>query len=84
MTTPNEIGRLKAEEEIEMALAKYGKTEKRITTIAIDKQLWTLFRAKCLMEDKTATAVISGLVTDYLKKGTQKNVANPQFRRLKS
>ena len=83
MTTPNEIGRLKAEEEIEMALAKYGKTEKRITTIAIDKQLWTVFRAKCLIEGKTATNVITDLVTGYLKKG-KRNGSHTEFRRLKS
>lgn len=38
----------------------------------INKDIWTKFRIRCLQESKTATAVVEKMITDHIKKATQR------------
>ena len=73
MVTPEERGKVKATEEIEYTLARYGKgpANKKITSVLIDKDLWKAFRVKCLSEGQSAGDTLSALINAYLKGGNK-------------
>jgi hypothetical protein len=82
-TSPNEIGRMKAEEEIESTFARYGKgTSQKVNIgVLVDATTWRRFRAHCIQEGKLAGHTLTIAMQRYLE--GEKNGSNPQFRRRK-
>ncbi len=49
-----------------------GKVKRTTPTIAMDEDLWTELRMQALRERTSASAIITRLVSDYLKKSKKK------------
>ncbi|MFH1545073.1 MAG: hypothetical protein ABIE23_03230 [archaeon] len=43
-------------------------SEKAKTSLTLDKDLWKKFKVKCVQGEKSYTAVIEGLIKEWLKK----------------
>ena len=84
-TTANEIGRMRAEEEIESTMARYGKGTSKVVNIGVlvDATIWRRFRAHCIEHGKLAGHTLTVAMQNYLK-GEKQNGSHTEFRRLKS